>query len=195
MGTDRPAGIVAVNIDVMVNGRPWKVAMGSTNPGAEAAKITVTIKGQSRAIDAFWIDDVTLSLIDRGTAREIRIHPRSDNVIGVEVDGRLFEAIVALGDGRLQPPPSDAATVQPAAGLAAAGRGVRHAIKAPMPGRVVRVLVAVGAQVTARQPVVVMEAMKMENELRAPADGTVQEIAVAAGTAVEGGAVLIVIGD
>ena len=58
-----------------------------------------------------------------------------------------------------------------------------------MPGRIVRVLVAVGDRVTARQPVVVVEAMKMENELRAPRDGVVKEVSVHAGAAVETGAV------
>jgi biotin carboxyl carrier protein len=72
---------------------------------------------------------------------------------------------------------------------------VSIAIKAPMPGRVVRVLVAAGDRVKARQGVVVVEAMKMENELRAPRDGTVKDIAVAPGAAVESGAVLLVIGD
>jgi biotin carboxyl carrier protein len=64
-----------------------------------------------------------------------------------------------------------------------------------MPGRVVRVLVAAGDRVTARQGVVVVEAMKMENELRTPRDGTVKQVLVKAGTAVETGAVLVVIGD
>ena len=62
-----------------------------------------------------------------------------------------------------------------------------------MPGRVMRVLVAVGDRVTARQGVVVVEAMKMENELRTPMDGVVKEVRVAPGAAVESGAVLIVI--
>ena len=67
------------------------------------------------------------------------------------------------------------------------------AIVAPMPGRVVRVLVANGDQVDVRQPVLVVEAMKMENELRAPRAGHVKEIAVAPGTSVEAGRVLAVI--
>jgi biotin carboxyl carrier protein len=66
-------------------------------------------------------------------------------------------------------------------------------IRANMPGRVVRVLVAVGDQVTAKQPVVVVEAMKMENELRTPRDGVVKEVLVIAGAAVDSGAVLVVI--
>ncbi len=62
-----------------------------------------------------------------------------------------------------------------------------------MPGRVVRVLVTAGDHVTAKQPVVVVEAMKMENELRTPRDGVVTEVRVSAGVTVESGAVLVVI--
>ena len=64
-------------------------------------------------------------------------------------------------------------------------------LRAPMPGLVVGVVVKVGDRVEAGDRVVVMEAMKMENELRAPAAGTVRAIAVSTGTAVEKGAVLI----
>ena len=64
-------------------------------------------------------------------------------------------------------------------------------IMAPMPGLIVRVNVSVGDRVEAGQGIVVMEAMKMENELRATAPGTVQTIEVMAGTAVEKGALLV----
>jgi biotin carboxyl carrier protein len=66
-------------------------------------------------------------------------------------------------------------------------------ITAPMPGRVVRVLVAKGDLVEARQPVAVVEAMKMENELRSPKAGRVKDVAVTAGSSVEAGRVLVVI--
>ena len=66
-------------------------------------------------------------------------------------------------------------------------------VSAPMPGRVVRVLVAPGDAVEARQPVVVVEAMKMENELRSPKAGRVKDVTVTAGTSVEAGRVLVVI--
>jgi biotin carboxyl carrier protein len=62
---------------------------------------------------------------------------------------------------------------------------------APMPGRVLRVQVEVGEPVKAGQGVMIVEAMKMENELKAPADGVVAGIAVAAGQTVEKGAVLL----
>ncbi|MFN2636170.1 MAG: biotin/lipoyl-containing protein [Gemmatimonadaceae bacterium] len=64
-------------------------------------------------------------------------------------------------------------------------------IVAPMPGLIVRVNVRVGDHVDAGQGVVVMEAMKMENELRAVAPGTVKSIEVTAGTAVEKGTLLV----
>jgi biotin carboxyl carrier protein len=64
-------------------------------------------------------------------------------------------------------------------------------ILAPMPGMIVRVSVKAGDRVEAGQGVVVMEAMKMENELRATAAGTVRSVEVAPGTAVEKGALLV----
>jgi pyruvate carboxylase subunit B len=66
---------------------------------------------------------------------------------------------------------------------------------APMPGLVVRVLVAPGETVSAGQGLVVMEAMKMENELRAATAGVVTGVSVTAGTAVDKGAVLITLGE
>ena len=64
-------------------------------------------------------------------------------------------------------------------------------VRAPMPGLVVRIQVAEGQQVDAGAGLVVVEAMKMENELRAPRPGTVQTVHVAVGQAVEKGASLV----
>jgi len=75
----------------------------------------------------------------------------------------------------------------------ATGSSGPQRVLAPMPGKVVRVLVGAGDRVTARQPVVVVEAMKMENELRASRDGTVAEIHVREGMSVDAGALLLVI--
>jgi biotin carboxyl carrier protein len=66
-------------------------------------------------------------------------------------------------------------------------------LKASMPGRVVRVLVERGAQVAAHQGVVVIEAMKMQNELKSPREGRVAELRVAPGDTVTSGQVLAVI--
>jgi biotin carboxyl carrier protein len=77
------------------------------------------------------------------------------------------------------------------AALASAGGGSSSGtIKAPMPGRVVRVLVADGDTVQADAPLLIVEAMKMENEVRAPAAGVVHRLSVAAGETVEAGQLL-----
>lgn len=69
----------------------------------------------------------------------------------------------------------------------------RQLICAPMPGKVVKVLVKVGDEVQANQGVVVVEAMKMENELKSPKAGKVTELFVKEGQTVENGAKLVVI--
>jgi pyruvate carboxylase subunit B len=74
---------------------------------------------------------------------------------------------------------------------ASAGPAGPAPLKAPMPGLIVRVNVQVGDQVQAGQGIVVMEAMKMENELRATAAGKVKSILASPGTAVEKGALLV----
>jgi biotin carboxyl carrier protein len=66
-----------------------------------------------------------------------------------------------------------------------------NVVPAAMPGRVLRVIVAPGDAVTAGQPLLVLEAMKMENEVKAPRDGTVDSVAVTAGQAVSAGDVLV----
>lgn len=74
---------------------------------------------------------------------------------------------------------------------AGAGPSGPAPLKAPMPGLIVRVNVAVGDQVQAGQGIVVMEAMKMENELKASAAGRVKSVLATPGTAVEKGALLV----
>jgi len=171
-----------VNVGVTVDGRPWNVAI---EPADQPDRYAATVKGLRRVVDVSWIDADTLSLIDGGAVHEIRLHRRENGAIGVEILGRVYECAISTKRGREGLSTRD--REQPQSGHAAA------VIKAPMPGRVVRVLVSVGEHVRARQGVVVVEAMKMENELRAPRDGTVKEVVVAAGAAVESGAVLVVI--
>lgn len=177
-----------MNVDVMVNGGPWKVAI---EPDATPGRLSITIKGKSRVVDASWIDADTLSLLDAGTVREVRLHARAGNgAVGVETGGHLFEVVVSR-DARPKSRAVDSMATGATSAMASAGLGRSQAIKAPMPGRVVRVLVGVGDRVAARQPVVVVEAMKMENELRATAGGRVKAIHASPGQAVEKGTVLV----
>ncbi len=182
-----------MNFDVSVNGKPWKVAIEEAGP---AGRYTVTVKGKRRDMDAAWIDADALSLIDTqsGIAREVALTPRAA-AVDVAVGSTVYH-VVAVNKGEIpfatQGSPAQGTPTQQKRGAdpfsLQDGR-----ITAPMPGRVMRVLVAVGDNVTARQPVVVMEAMKMENELRAGKDGSVAQVLVQEGTAVDTGALLVVI--
>jgi biotin carboxyl carrier protein len=78
-------------------------------------------------------------------------------------------------------------------GGAGAGAG-GQIVKAPLPGKITHVAVQAGDAVTAGQSLLVIEAMKMENELKATAAGTVREVRVTAGQAVNAGDVLVVVG-
>jgi biotin carboxyl carrier protein len=98
--------------------------------------------------------------------------------VGVIADGRRFFAKVESERMRIR------AAAKP-------GRSGEGAVKSPMPGRVLRVLVKEGDEIAEGAPVAVVEAMKMENELAATRAGKVQKIHVAPGATVEGGAVLV----
>jgi biotin carboxyl carrier protein len=113
---------------------------------------------------------------------------RGERTVGVALAGE--RADVVLGGDPFRFELIDARRAALALGGGAAAGDVRTA----MPGAVVRVLVGVGEAVAAGQPVIVVEAMKMENELRAPHAGVVTAIAVKAGEAVEAGALLVAIG-
>jgi 3-methylcrotonyl-CoA carboxylase alpha subunit len=78
-----------------------------------------------------------------------------------------------------------------AAGADHGAEGEQSTVIAPMPGTVIKVLVEPGASVRARQPLVVLEAMKMETPLVSPYDATVRAVHVAEGDRVVGGAVLV----
>ena len=173
-----------MQFEVETGGRVRQVTVSRTGDG-----FAVSVDGRLHQVDCARVGAHTLSLIvdsgpgpsGRGSVYEATIVPNSDGRVVV-----LIGAVpVALrlnsrrGGGRRQ-------------GGAAAGSGPLR-IVAPMPGKVVRVLVKAGDPVRARQAVVVVEAMKMENELRADRDGTVAEIHTREGMSVEAGALLVVI--
>lgn len=178
-----------MNFDVTVNGKPWRVAIETADAKGPPQVSIVTIRGRRRSYDVSWVDAATLSLIPLdgdGRGREFGIEASGGGELQVSTGGRNFHATV-LSDGKShQRHPHRAER-------AAAPIEGRQNIVATMPGRVVRVLVAVGDRVAARQAVVVLEAMKMENEMRAPKDGVVREVRVVPGAAIDAGAVLVVI--
>ena len=107
----------------------------------------------------------------------------------VTLNGRTYEVEVEAGKAMLVDEyeayaPAPAAPAAPAAG---------EVVKAPMPGVVLKVQVQQGQAVKAGQVLIILEAMKMENEIVAPKDGTVAQIVAAKGATVESGAPLVVL--
>jgi biotin carboxyl carrier protein len=166
--------------EIEVGGRTRQVAVARVGDG-----LAVTVEGQTWHVDAARIDAHALSLIVDGVWR------RSYEV-AITSDPATSKVMVRVG------------TTPIAVGLNGSRRWARKddaggsgtgplRLVAPMPGKVVRVLVAAGQSVHARQPLVVVEAMKMENELRAGRDGIVVDIPAREGMSVDAGALLVVI--
>ena len=105
----------------------------------------------------------------------------------VNVNGTAYEVEIEEMTGA----PAAAPVAAPAAAPAASGAG--ESITSPMPGNILAVNVAAGDMVKKGQVLMVLEAMKMENEIMAPQDGKVTSVAVAKGATVESGALLCTI--
>lgn len=163
--------------EVDVGGRTRLVTVAPAGAG-----FAVSVDGRTRHVDIARIDSQTLSLIlDNGASRDAVIAPDpATGHVTVSVNGAPVS--VALNERR-RGRRVDARQ---------SGTGPQR-LTAPMPGKVVRVLVGAGDAVAARQPLVVVEAMKMENELRAGRQGTVAEIHAREGQSVDAGALLVVI--
>ena len=138
------------------------------------------LDGREVKLDAVITRHNVLSLLIEGTSYEIKREVSPTDVhlwvgstrYGVELrDPRSLRSRRAEGDK---------------------ADGVKK-IVAPMPGKVVRILVSQGAEVKSGQGVIVVEAMKMQNELKSPKQGVVQKIAVAEGAAVNAGEVLVIV--
>ena len=106
----------------------------------------------------------------------------------VNVNGTVYE--VELEEMTAAPAAPAAAPAAPAAAPAASGEKVTS----PMPGTILSVNVAAGDAVKRGQVLMILEAMKMENEIMCPCDGTVTSVSVTKGTAVESGTLLCTIG-
>ena len=105
----------------------------------------------------------------------------------VNVDGKNFNVAVAAGGAVLNIAPASAAPVAPLAAVAGSGA----TIEAPMAGNILKILVHAGSEVKEGDVVVLMEAMKMETEIRSKFTGVVSAIHVKEGAAVSGGSVLV----
>ena len=169
-----------MTFEIEIDGRVVAVAIERTGNG----RYRVAVPDGTRLVDAARVGEYGLSLLIDGASRsrEVQIAPA----------GARGEFLVSL-EGRTVPVTVNGRRTKRRGGdPTGAGHG-EQIIVAPMPGRVVRVLVGPGDQVEARQPLVVVEAMKMENELRSPRAGTIKEVTVSAGMSVDAGRVLVTV--
>ena len=167
-----------MTFEVEINGTPRTVAVEPVANGTTSVFL-VRIDGEPI--------DVELQATDLGLSLLVGNRIIHAALTEVRPDEWLVQlphvAVYALLDGRR----SRHGT------LAEASTTGEHRVIAPMPGRVVRVLVRPGDDVAARQGLVVVEAMKMENELASPRAGKVRDVAVAEGASVEAGRLLLII--
>ncbi|MCY4076109.1 MAG: acetyl-CoA carboxylase biotin carboxyl carrier protein subunit [Acidobacteria bacterium] len=175
-----------MRVEIAIGDRLREVAVeeDSGHPG----RFRVTWDGETRLVDARIVEragrQALLSLVrldGAASSREVRcVETGAGEELAVHAGGVVWRTLV---NGRR------------AAGAdgAAAGADGEVRVTAPMPGKVVRILVAPGDEVAARQPMIVVEAMKMENEMSASRAGTVKEIRVEEGMSVDAGRVLAVV--
>ena len=170
-------------VEVVVDGRVHAVHLESVGGSdrvrvriddGEAVVIDASVAGSPNAATTWSLRDVVTGVVSTAAV-----------TLGSSGDGEAVVAghavPVALANRRRR-----------ARAILGAGNGAQRVV-APMPGKVVKVLVAVGDAVEPRQGLVVVEAMKMENELTVTRAGTVAEIAVTEGTSVEAGRLLMVV--
>ena len=171
-----------MRIEVEVNGKVRDVTVEPD--AARRGRVQVSWDGTTREVDARVVQrdrhGMVLSLVRVGAGAASR-------QVRCVATGRNGLTRVHLGDVVVDAVINGRRAAGDASGDAAGGAS---RLVAPMPGKVVRVLVAPGDQVEARQPLVVVEAMKMENELAAPRAGTVTEVPVTEGMSVEAGRLL-----
>jgi len=167
-----------VNYEVTEKGgESLRVGLRETGEG----QYEVTFDGVTVHVDAVTSGRTIYSIIEDGRQFEAMVDEKGAHGFDILVAGRLFH--MESVDERTRLLAGSAATV-------ASGPQI---VESEMPGKVIRVSVAVGEAVTEGAGVLILEAMKMENEIPSPIDGVVTEILVSEGDTVEAGVVLFTV--
>jgi acetyl/propionyl-CoA carboxylase alpha subunit len=177
-----------VTVWLEVGGKRVRVELGATGSqtdglsgGIDTGPMECSVDGRAISVDVRPLEPGVMSLLvtyPDGAGRQYRCVLDGH---GVVISGRRFGFEV-----------DDPRSLQGRRGAGAGTEGPRP-LKAPMPGRVVRMLVEVGEEVAEGQGMVVIEAMKMQNELKSPKAGRVMRVGVAVGDTVGSGDVLVVV--
>jgi biotin carboxyl carrier protein len=170
-----------VTFDLDIAGRVRHVRVDTRD-----GRLEVAVDGRVFDVDPRSVGRDTLSLLVReggGAARSV------DAIVTPTAGGVGFDVLL---DGHTMPAALVTRFGRRAGEAGASGSGPQQVV-APMPGRILRLLVAPGDAVQPRQGLVVIEAMKMENELRASRAGRVKAVKIAEGQSVEAGALLVTV--
>jgi biotin carboxyl carrier protein len=163
--------------EITINGARRNVEF--VPPMNETSRVTFTVDGRRVEADGVRISRGAYSILLGGRSLEVTAEETSNGLL-LRANGREF--LVEIFDPRSWQRGRGA-------GIELAGR---QQLIAPMPGKIVRVLVVAGQQVNAGEALLVMEAMKMQNEIRSPKSGTVEKLAQE-GQTVNAGEVLAIV--
>jgi biotin carboxyl carrier protein len=185
-----------VRFRVQIDGTEHQILAGADGGlmvGADKFETTVTRSAADRMMVQVGDKSYEVRVIENSAESGTYVLELAGERVPIAVTGvskgggaaaRIASRTVTAGAA---PGPTAAAAVAPSQPVVVEG----EAIRAPMPGRIVNVLVQVGDAVEAGDVVIILEAMKMENELRAPRKGTVTSVLVKKGDPAEGGQLLI----
>jgi biotin carboxyl carrier protein len=163
-----------VIFDATVDGRAARVEVRSTG-----GQYTVLVDGRPLSVAVFPTARHFTTLIIDGSCHDAGVLRQGASHSVALRQGTFDVTLVAAARDAIAPHRK-----------AAAGPAK---VSAPMPGKIVRVVASSGQDVRAGECLVVMEAMKMENEIRSPRDGRIKDVLVKEGQAVESGALLILV--
>jgi len=170
--------------EITLGGKSHQVEIepaAATSPSFNSeGKYRVRLDGHEVTVSCVPIHEGLLSIIVNGESYEVHCEPRAE-ALQVALRGTIYEFTVS--DPR-------SLRTRKKTGLADSGE---QKLAASMPGKVVRIIAAVGDQIKAGQGILVIEAMKMQNEVRSPKDGQLKKLLVHQGANVIAGEVLAVI--
>jgi biotin carboxyl carrier protein len=157
----------------------------------------VTVAGKVHKVELTRTESNWLCKLD-GRELPLDVVSTRNGVLSLLLEGRSYEikqeqtageTNIVVGNHRFNANVRDPRSLRSRRASETGAQGVRK-ITAPMPGKVVRILVSVGEPLEAGQPVLVIEAMKMQNELKSPKKGVLKKVNVIPGAAVEAGQAL-----
>lgn len=164
---------------VNVDGRSGELELSRTGDSCSFQYRTDRVDGEAYEASLVQVEEGIYSILLNGRSYEAKVVSGAE---GFYVDLQGHRSVVAVRDPRSMS----------RQGKGGAGEGLRT-VSAPMPGKVVRVLVGVGDEVEAGAGLVVVEAMKMQNELKAPKSGRVVQVKAELGATVGHGEMLVAI--